>query len=175
MVLQPGQAKALRGGAPALRSSSAVGATATQASGRGVLRRSESAREQGSCAPLSLYSSRRAIDMPPELDARRIVELTQAIDALLLTSEPTPSLDEVIASAVPTAQSRGLPSSDRCDDQPRRSNSRGKKSLPKTRVGDDAVEREIVPFDLRIDRVGNYCSARLRAVLGGDTGPTEPR
>lgn len=88
------------GGAPALRSSSAVGATATQASGRGVLRRSESAREQGSCAPLSLYSSRRAIDMPPELDARRIVELTQAIDALLLTSEPTPSLDEVIASAV---------------------------------------------------------------------------
>jgi hypothetical protein len=38
--------------------------------------------------------------MPPEMDVRRIIELTRAIDALLLTWEPEPSLNEVIAAQV---------------------------------------------------------------------------
>jgi hypothetical protein len=38
--------------------------------------------------------------MPPALDVSRIIELTRAIDALLLTWEPNPSLNEVIATQV---------------------------------------------------------------------------
>jgi len=38
--------------------------------------------------------------MSPEMDVRRIIELTRAIDALLLTWEPKPSLNEVIAAQV---------------------------------------------------------------------------
>jgi hypothetical protein len=48
--------------------------------------------------------------MPPETNTSRIVEPTGALDALLLTWEPKPSLNEVIAAQVP---SLAVPSSNR--------------------------------------------------------------
>jgi hypothetical protein len=39
-----------------------------------------------------------ALNVPSEMDVRRIVELTRAIDAVLLTWEPKPSLNDVIAA-----------------------------------------------------------------------------